>query len=54
MDVLSLAANVVAVVSTANNIARKLEKLRSIQGAPDQLLQVLNEVVAIEAHINVR
>lgn len=48
MDGLSLAANVIQVVQAASTVARKLEKLRSFREAPAQLLQVINEVVALE------
>jgi len=47
MDPLSLVANIIAVVSAANEVARRLEKIRSFRGALDQLLQVINEVLTL-------
>jgi len=48
MDPLSLVANVIAVINAATAVAQRLERLRSFKGAPDQLLQVINEVLASE------
>lgn len=45
MDVLSLAANLIAVVNAAAAVAQRLERLGSLKGAPAQLLQVVNEVL---------
>lgn len=45
MDPLSLAANVLAILDAATAFARRLERLRSFKKAPDQLLQVINEVL---------
>lgn len=45
MDPLSFAANIIAVVSAADRVNQKLEQLRSLKRAPDQLLQAINEVL---------
>jgi len=47
-DLLSLIANVVAVMGAATRISETLQKLKSFNGAPDQLLQVINEVLSLQ------
>jgi len=44
MDPLSLIANIIAVANAAKTTARSLERLASIRHAPQQILQLINEV----------
>lgn len=43
-DPLSLAASVLAVIGAAATVTKTLKKIKSFRGAPDQLLQAINEV----------
>lgn len=52
MDPLSLAANIIAVVGAANSVAKRLESFRGLTNAPEQLLQLLNEVRYISNTLN--
>lgn len=46
MDPLSFAASLIAVIGTAAETYKGLEKLRALRRAPDELLVIINEVCA--------
>lgn len=46
MDPLSLTANIIAVASAASSASREIRKLAKLKDAPEQILQLQNEVTA--------
>lgn len=44
MDGLSLIANIIAVANAAGSAGRGLERIASVRTAPQQILQLINEV----------